>query len=79
MKPDERALIAALLDSCGGKAYAPGAALADEIGGRLGIHPNRVHALLEKWEKLGLWDSGVTTRSGWFTPAGIAEFTLLLK
>lgn len=34
---------------------------------KLGINEKRVDYILEKWSGRGIWDSGVTTRTGWFT------------
>jgi hypothetical protein len=36
------------------------------------IHPNRIHALCEKWARRGYMDYGVTARTGWLTDKGKA-------
>lgn len=75
-KPDEVALYAELQRIHGGpyKNGEPGGVpFADEIGERLGIHYKRTHALLEKWSRVGWWNSGVSLRSGWFEPGAPGE------
>lgn len=39
----------------------------------------RQYAYLEKWSAKDYWDSGVTTRSGWLTDKGRAEFKELMN
>lgn len=34
------------------------------------IHPNRIHALCEKWTRRGYMDYGVSPRTGWLTKKG---------
>lgn len=55
IKDDERALWAALL-----AGEQPRTA-----GHRLGIHPNRVRYLCEKWARRGIYDYGVSHDLGW--------------
>ena len=82
MKPDERALAAALLVAHGGPdghLRRQDIALADAIGARVGLHHKRVLYILEKWMGRDWWDYGVTCRSGWFTPAGWERLTAALN
>jgi hypothetical protein len=44
----------------------------EEAVSEVAISDKRAHYLAEKWSRRGLWDSGVTLRSGWFTDAGWA-------
>ena len=37
-----------------------------DVGRLAGIHPKRVHYLLVKWTRQGIWDYGVAPESGWF-------------
>lgn len=67
-RPDEIALYAVLRKAHSGPHSKLGAVFADVIGAELGIHPNRVQAILEKWTSNGLWSYGVSARSGWFEP-----------
>ena len=39
---------------------------ATDIAVEIGINEKRAVYILEKWSGRGLWNSGVTTRSGWF-------------
>jgi hypothetical protein len=34
----------------------------------------RLYAMLDKWDRKGWWDSGVTLRSGWLTTKGEKAF-----
>jgi hypothetical protein len=44
---------------------------ATDIGMSLGMCEKRADYILEKWERKGWWDSGVTVRTGWLTPQGL--------
>jgi hypothetical protein len=55
VKPDEAALWAAVV--AGEKPR--------RAGERMGIHPNRVIYLCEKWARKGIYDYGVTADLGW--------------
>lgn len=63
MKPDALALF---------QAIAAGMHPRD-AGARLGIHPNRVYSLCEKWADRGWLDCGVSLTLGWLTPEGKAK------
>ena len=75
MRDDEKKLWNAVRDAHGGPHHGGRRqfVLADEIGERHGIPTKRVHYLLEKWSGKGWWESGVTARTGWFTPDGWAQ------
>lgn len=64
-KPDELAFEKAL------RALRPrptrGCVLVEDVAAGIGMHPKRAYGLLEKWERQGKWESGVSTRTGWFT------------
>lgn len=47
--------------------------LADEVGQFLGIHPNRVLYLLEKWADKDWWAYGVSLRTGSLTYLGLQQ------
>ncbi len=40
------------------------------IGERMGVPPKRVAYWLDKWTDKGLWNYGVSARSGWVTDKG---------
>lgn len=68
MKTDELAL----WDACWQLRPKPGqdtiyAFVYPDITSLIGMHPNRAFYLLGKWGKRGLWNWGVSARSGWFT------------
>lgn len=66
-KPDELALMRRVLAH-------PKGWLRDGDSDDLVETTKRDEYVLAKWEKRGWWDSGVSTRSGWLTPAGRAHF-----
>jgi len=39
---------------------------------RIGMHPKRATAMLDKWVGKGWWEYGVSLRTGWLTDAGRA-------
>ncbi len=73
MKPDEKALLMLAAKRHGGAFKVSGAVpFIDAIAAEIGMNEKRAVGLAEKWDRKGWWDSGVTTRSGWFTEAGFA-------
>ncbi len=74
MKSDERAFLEALRAEHQHVPYRRvGTPVpADEIGEEVGLSAKRVDYLLEKWTQRGWWEYGVSARTGWFTPQGIA-------
>ncbi len=38
----------------------------ERVADAIGMHRKRAYRLLEKWERQGKWESGVSTRTGWF-------------
>ena len=73
VKPDERELMTLVAESHGGPYNPNNGSLLDDLAGQMGMHPKRAIGIAEKWERRGWWDSGVSTRAGWLTPAGYAE------
>lgn len=68
MKADERQMMEA--------AAAVGAYLqVPDLPG----NPKRVEYVLDKWCRRGWWEYGVSLRSGWLTPEGLAEVRELLS
>lgn len=65
MKTDELQLLQAVADK-------PQGVFADGCFEPIGMHPKRGMYLLGKWASKGWWEYGVTLRSGWLTPEGIA-------
>jgi len=65
-KPDELALYAALRVT---HSYPPdiNRRPANEVAQEMGMHANRLHAILEKWDDNDWWDYGVSLRTGWLT------------
>lgn len=65
-KPDEIELYARLREART-SAYKTGAPWPNEIAEILGMPPNRMYYLLEKWVDKDWWEYGVSLRCGWFT------------
>lgn len=81
MKTDELALLKEAFKQHGGTAYKevdPMPPFLDEIAQGLGIHDKRSYYILTKWDDKGWWDSGVSLRSGWFTPEGVKAIKEIL-
>jgi hypothetical protein len=78
MKDDEKQLLQALLEHHQWEPYSRARSeFADAIAQRRGIHDKRSYCLLSKWTDKKWWEYGVSARSGWFTPEGIAELKKL--
>ncbi len=60
MKPDARELLTAIASG----------ERPREAGERIGIHPNRVAALCQKWTRRGYYDYGVSLDMGFITEKG---------
>lgn len=73
MKPDEQALARVVLES---QAHDRGPGFVAE-GWWLdrGYPEKRLWRLLEKWERKGWWEYGVSLRGGWLTETGRAALT----
>jgi len=65
-KPDEIALFQRLRDTRTGDRRV-GAPYPDKIAADLGMPPNRLRAILNKWTDRDWWEYGVSMRCGWFT------------
>jgi len=46
--------------------------LPPKLAAKLGINAKRAEYILIKWSRNDLWESGVSLRSGWFTPKAYA-------
>lgn len=78
MKDDERRLLlelARLQDARGRRP--PEDQIATTVGTRDGMHPRRAEYLFNKWIDKGWWECGVSARTGWLTPAGLAKAAAL--
>lgn len=79
MKADERRFLEALFSLHEGKPYNYRFHTADGIGDDCGLAPKRSFYLLMKWSRRHWWDYGVSARTGWFTPEGIAAISGILS
>jgi hypothetical protein len=65
IKEDEKQLFAALLKE---PKYPEGGLFwRIALFERLHINEKRAEYIFDKWDRMGIWDSGVTARTGWFT------------
>ena len=72
LKPDEVTLAVSLLGAAEQtNGSQPGIDAVLACVATIPIPENRLYYLLEKWSGKGLWDYGVTCRSGWFTDDGL--------
>lgn len=81
MKPDELVLLKEAFKQHGGAAYRDvdhKPPFFDEIAQGFGICDKRSYYILTKWDDKGWWDSGVSLRSGWFTPEGVVAIKEIL-
>ena len=69
MKPDEEKFLC-LLANDRPKQLSNGPN-ADDIGIIFGMPLKRMHFLYEKWGRQGIWESGVSDRTGWLTDKGL--------
>lgn len=67
IKQDEAELLRFLKER---SADLPDGGLVEGKAAELGMHPNRLHYILEKWTGNGTWNYGVSARCGWFEPEG---------
>lgn len=67
MNDKEKQFAKDLLMACEEKPYINGEAFKYSDDKQLMYY-------LEKWDLKGWWESGVSTRTGWFTPEGIEHF-----
>lgn len=71
MKPDEKALLAVMAATP--SQAARGMEFATDLATRLlAMDEKRCLYLLGKWADKGWWEYGVSLRSGWMTPTGLA-------
>jgi len=72
VKADEKALLIGVasieLDEQGKRKELPW-----DVAPRLGIHPKRAQYLYQKWTDKGWFNYGVSARTGWLEPEGLAE------
>ena len=47
----------------------------DAIAVQHGFNEKQAMAWVDKWDRKGWWDYGVSLRSGWFTPEAPTELT----
>lgn len=66
-----RTLVARAHHRCICSAFPPGRDVYDFALEALGMAPKRTDYLLDKWTRQGLFDWGVSIRTGWFTKRGI--------
>lgn len=67
-KPDELALLELLKSGMKRPYNTLGVAFVYGCAAAVGMHENRLHYILEKWADRGIWEYGMSARTGWFTP-----------